>query len=152
MPNITLKPITNDNWRKAVNLKLKPGQENFIAPNWYTILQGMFERHKTFAAYDGETMIGLTMYGYVDETEGDVVMKGHEIIRLMIDHEHQNKGYGRAILNYVIAELKADPACDTIIIMFEPENEIARHLYTSIGFTDTGKIAFGECIFTMPGK
>ncbi len=152
MAEITLKPITADNWREAVKLKTKPGQENFVADNWYSIIEGFFDGHQTSAIYHGDTMIGLTMVGYVDSVEEGILIKGHEIIRLMIDGEHQNKGYGRVVLQQLISDLKADPACETIYIMFVVENEVSRHLYSSVGFTDTGHIIEDEVVFSMPGK
>jgi diamine N-acetyltransferase len=42
--------------------------------------------------------------------------------------------------------------CDEIFITFVPENEIAKQLYVSVGFTDTGRVisAFrDELIFSF---
>lgn len=156
LPQVVFKPVSADNWRQALKLKLVEGQEKFVAPNWYTIIQGHFENLPVYVIYNGEgddaVMVGLTMYGYAEDSEDGVEIKGYEIVRLMFDKDHQNKGYGRASLNKIIAELKANPECKDIYIMFEPDNVAARHLYTSVGFTDTGKVMNGECIFHMPGK
>lgn len=147
--NLDFQPVTGDNWRQVTRLRLRPEQERFVAPNWYTLLQGIFEGHTTYAVYDEGTLIGLTMIGLCDFAEDGLNLKGHEIIRLMIDVEHQNKGYGRAILERMIAEIRTDPTCETIIIMFDPDNDVARHLYTSVGFSDTGHIVDDEVVFTM---
>ena len=152
MPDITFRPITADNWRQATQLKLKTGQENFVAPNWYTLLESIFDKYTAHVIYDGDVMVGMTMVGIADFAQDGLTLKGHEIIRLMIDAEHQNKGYGRAILQKIIADLKADPDCETIIIMFAPENDVARHLYSSVGFTDTGHVVDDEVVFVMSGK
>lgn len=156
LPNVVLKPISADNWRAAIKLKLHEDQKRFVAANWYTIIQGHFENLPVFAIYNGEgdaaAMVGLTMYGYVeDDAEGDG-FAGYEIVRLMFDTDYQNQGYGRATLLKIVAELKANPACNDIYIMFHTENDAARHLYASVGFDDTGKILDGECVFHMPGN
>lgn len=156
LPQVVFKPVSATNWQKALKLKLDEGQQNFVAPNWYTIIQGHFENLPVYVIYNGEgddaAMVGLTMYGYVDFTEEDMSIKGYEIVRLMFDKDHQNKGYGRAALNKIVAELKALPECKDIYIMFNPDNARARHLYASVGFNDTGKMADGECVFHMTAK
>lgn len=150
MSEIHLKPITAENWEKAVKLKLAEGQDQFVAPNWYTILQGHFENIPVYGIYLDDTLMGLTMYGYSEESEGDFSIKGYGIIRLMIDKAYQNKGYGRAVMEKIIADIKTKPDAKDIYISFEPANTVARHLYGSLGFQDTGKIFYDEVLFHMP--
>lgn len=140
---ITLQEITKDNWKQACKLKLKEGQEHFVAPNWYSIIEGLFEGFPIRAVYDGETMVGFTMYGY-DSDENE-----HWIVRLMVDQEHQGKGCGRAAMHAVIDALKTQPGCEAIHISFEPENEPARKLYASLGFEDTGRVEHGETVYCL---
>lgn len=140
---ITLQEITKDNWRQACKLKLKDGQEHFVAPNWYSIIEGILDGFTTRAIYEGETMVGFLMYGYdADENQ-------YWIIRLMVDREHQGKGYGRAAMHAAMDALKVLPGCDAIHISFEPENVVARKLYASLGFEDTGRIEHGETVYCL---
>ncbi|MBC7815121.1 MAG: GNAT family N-acetyltransferase, partial [Burkholderiales bacterium] len=97
------------------------------------------------AAYDGDMLVGFTMFDFdPDET------KAYWVARLMVSAEHQRKGYGRAIMQRVIDLLSAKPDCTEIYISFEPDNHVARALYTSLGFQDTGKIVEGELLFRLP--
>lgn len=142
---ITLKPITKDNWRDVcVKLSLEEEQKNFVAPNWYSVLEGIFnENFVSRAVYAGEELVGYTLYGLDAETNQ------WWIIRLMTDKNHQHKGYGRATMLALIETIRAQPGCDAIYISFEPENDVARKLYASLQFEDTGKIEHGEVVYRL---
>ena len=147
---LRLEPITKDNWRKSVRLEVGEDQRGFVAPNTYSIIQSLLEPHRLFsrAAYDGEDMIGFVMYGF----DLDEKPRRYWIIRLMVDMNHQRKGYGRAIMQQTIDILKQKSDCDAIYISFVPTNETARALYTRLGFEDTGTIEEGEVVFKLPLK
>jgi diamine N-acetyltransferase len=144
---MTLREITADNWREASRLKLADNQRNFLAHNAYSILEASYEPDHLFcrAVYDGDTMVGFLMYGFDPEKPRD-----WWIIRLMVALEHQGKGYGRATMEAAIDLLKQKPDCDAIYIGFVAENTVARRLYESLGFVDTGEMHHGEHIFRLP--
>jgi diamine N-acetyltransferase len=145
---IRLEPITKDNWRAAIRLDVAAEQKRFVAPNYYSIIEAHFEPDnlKSRAAYDGDELVGYTMYGY----DADSNPRRYWIVRLMVNHELQGHGYGRAIMQQVIEDLKQQPGCDAIYISFVPENEVARALYSSLGFIDTGTVEDGETVYKLP--
>lgn len=138
---VTLRPITKENWQQAIRLKVKEGQDKFVAPSWYSILQAHFEDHTVRAIYAGETLVGMTMYNYMPAE------KAGYISRLLIDREHQRKGYGAAAMELILADLQLLPACEYVYISFVPENESAQTLYAKLGFEDTGTVEDGEIVF-----
>jgi diamine N-acetyltransferase len=143
---ITLREISRDNWRTVARLKLNDGQENFVAPNWYSILETLFsdgELHSR-AIYLDDTPVGYVMYGRDPETQKCW------IVRLMTDKEQQGKGYGRSAMALIIDQMKQTYACKEIFISFVPTNSVARKLYESIGFQDTGRIEDEEAVFRLP--
>jgi diamine N-acetyltransferase len=144
---VELREITKDNWRQVVKLPLNEGQEKLVAPNWYSLLEAFYEPENVWvkAAYDGDTMVGFTLFDYDSEDT-----KAYWVGRLMVSAEHQRRGYGRAIMQQVIDILSAKPDCTEIYISFEPHNHVARALYTSLGFQDTGKIMWDELVFRLP--
>jgi diamine N-acetyltransferase len=71
------------------------------------------------------------------------------IYRLMIDKEHQRKGFGKAAMYEVIKILKSQKGCESIAIAHLPENRIAEKLYIGLGFTNTGEIIQGEIIKSL---
>lgn len=140
---VTLKEITRDNWRAATRLKLGEGQDKFVAPNWYSILEAMFDGFNSRAIYADEEMVGYTMFGLDDETGSQW------IARLMIAKDHQGKGYGRAAMQQLIQYFRDLPNCTEVFISFEPENHPAQKLYSSLGFEDTGRLEYGELVYRL---
>lgn len=139
--NIIFKEITKENWRECLNLKVSKEQENFVAPNSYSMLEATYEEEVyPFAIYDGETMVGFVMYCRDDETDR------MEMCRLMIDEKHQKKGYGRASVLKLLDLIREKYGKIEFYTSFEPENNVAEKLYESLGFRKTGEILWEELV------
>ncbi|HRJ76753.1 MAG TPA: hypothetical protein PLX90_12195, partial [Anaerolineales bacterium] len=54
------------------------------------------------------------------------------------------KGYGKFGMNWMLDFFRADERIKMVGISYEPHNEVARKLYGSLGFEETGKIVDGE--------
>ncbi|MFW5748139.1 MAG: GNAT family N-acetyltransferase [Chloroflexota bacterium] len=147
---VTLQPIDKDNWRQAIKLKLTEDQKGFVAPNWYSIIECLYEDSPyaySMAIMADDVMVGYSLFGYFsDDPPGECW-----IGRLMIDSDHQGKGYGRAALMAILAHLKAANQCGQIFLSVEPENTIARALYESAGFVSTGRIEHDELVYEYTG-
>jgi diamine N-acetyltransferase len=142
--SVTLRPITRDNLWAVVDLKLHPGQEDFVAQNIDSIVNAYVE--PTFvplAVYAGDALVGFAMYGQHPESGA------WWVIRLMIDRDHQGKGYGRAAMEAVIALMVERIGCDEIVTSFNPANAVALGLYTSLGFQPTGEIEDDEPLLLL---
>jgi diamine N-acetyltransferase len=141
---VTLRQITRDNLWAVVDLKLHPGQEAFVADNIDSIANAYVE--PTFVplgVYAGDALVGFAMYGQHPKTGA------WWVIRLMIDREHQGKGYGRAAMEEVIAMMAERVGCDEIVTSFNPANAVALGLYTSLGFQPTGEIEDDEPLLLL---
>jgi diamine N-acetyltransferase len=144
--NITLRDITRDNWRECVRLKVAEDQLKFVATNAVSLAQSKYEPESVpLGAYDGDTMVGFVMY----HPEDYEVSKLWFIERLMVGLQYQGKGYGRATMEALLAQLKAVPGYAAILISFVPENTAAQKLYSSLGFVDTGEIEEGELVYRL---
>lgn len=143
MANITLVPVDRHNWQKVTRLKLAPGQADWVAPNWYSVIEALFEGYTSRAILADEEVVGYVM---THLKPGDDVL---HVIRMMIAADHQNKGYGRAALQQVLDEGRSHPDVNRSEISFVPGNDGAKHLYTSLGYVDTGKMEDGEHIYTI---
>lgn len=147
--SIYLKDIDENNLVECTLLTTnKDGKnyvfEEFVASNAFSIAQSKVQKGWTVKAiYNEELIIGFTMYGYCYETDF------YEICRFMIDHKYQGKGYGRVALIKIIEEMKINEDCKEIYISFDPNNKIARSLYESLGFKDTGKTLEEELLFKL---
>jgi diamine N-acetyltransferase len=73
------------------------------------------------------------------------------IYRLMIDQRHQGRGYGRAAMLLLIDRIRSemDEERHRIFISFEPENEVAKSLYESLGFVPDGRVEYGEIVYRL---
>ncbi len=133
---ITLREITPQNFRQCIDLKVADGQENFVAANLMSIAQAkIYPTAKPFAVYHDNEMVGFVMYGF-DEDEEHFYLG-----RLMIDAQHQGKGFGKAATLAVIEKMKQIEDCREIYLSFVPENTGAEKLYSSVGFERTGRIS-----------
>jgi diamine N-acetyltransferase len=142
---ITLREVNHDNWEKVIKLKLADGQDKFVAPNWYSLLEAHYsngELHSR-AIYSDDTLVGYTMFGHDPKTQESW------IVRLMTDKDQQAKGYGRQALALIVDQLKQMYGRNEIFIGFEPHNGVAQKLYESIGFQDTGRIEDDELVFKL---
>ena len=141
---VTLRPITRDNLWAVVDLKLHPGQEGFVADNVDSIANAYVE--PTFvplAVYAGDELVGFAMYGQHPRTGA------WWLIRLMVDREHQGKGYGRAASEAVIEMMAERVGCEEIVTSFVPSNAVAAGLYASLGFRPTGEIEDEEPLVSL---
>lgn len=145
--DISLREVTHENWKACMRLKVKAGQEELVADNLYSLAESkFFSNFVPLLAYDGETPVGFCMYSY------SLNLQEYWILRLMVAGELQGKGYGRAIMEQLIARIRVLPGCDQIYISYAPENATAEALYFSLGFLDTGKIEDGEKVACLPLK
>lgn len=136
--SITLKPITDDNWREAYALKVSENQKHLIADNGYSLVQAMYDlpyQNKATGIYHADTMVGFMMTGMaIKDNEVDT----RWIYRFMIGAEYQQRGYGRKALELYLAQMQTASKYKRIKISYAPQNHIAKALYESIGFIVIG--------------
>jgi diamine N-acetyltransferase len=141
---IELKEVTAENFNKISKLKVKESQQDFVAPNAYSVAQSKFyPTWVCLAAYAGEVPVGFAMYG-IEEDDNSLW-----IIRMMIDEKFQGNGYGREILREVVEHIKSRNLIEEIYLSFVPGNDTARKLYESHGFKDTGRVEQGEIVYRL---
>ena len=150
--SITLQPVTAANWRALIKLKVREGQNHFVASNLYSIAESQFgfedEGHwdfYPFGAYDGEEPVGFVMYCFNFNHSRFQAF----IMRLMVDDKFRGKGYGREIMRQVLDGFRADGRIKNVGISYEPENEVARKLYASLGFIEPGEVLDEETLAVL---
>jgi len=118
-------------------LSLKKGRKNLYPIQSGGLAQAYVHYHQCtpFGIYAEEEMVGYVMviFDYDENT--------YNIWHMMIDKNHQNKGYGKRafgeILNYILS--KPFGESDTILISCNPQNKIAYNMYCNLGFMQTGR-------------
>ncbi len=133
---IELKPITEDNFIDAFNLKLASGQEKFVSHPIRSLAQAYVYRNQCqpFGIYAEDRMVGYVMVIY------DYDVPEYDIWHMMIDESAQGKGYGSKALDRVIDYIKTKPFGDSnrVALTCNKENPIAKKLYEKKDFTATG--------------
>ena len=69
----------------------------------------------------------------------------------MIDKAYQRRGFGKEAVQLALDFIKSFPCgkAEYCWLSYEPENEAARQLYHSFGFTETGELDGEELIAVL---
>ncbi len=141
-PHVTLREITKDTVRAIIDLEVGERQKDFVAPNSVSIAQAHFEPKAWFrAAFADEEPVGFVMV-YEDPDKPE-----YFLWRLMIDKNHQGKGYGRRVLEQVIDRVRGLPGATVLVTSYVPGEGSPGDFYHLLGFVDTGEV-HGEEIIT----
>ncbi len=146
---IELQKITDDNFDECIKLEPKEEQKSYIASNISSLAEAYValtnnEFPMPYAVYDNDMMVGFIMLSYdVNDDEST-----YWVCRLMIDKRYQGNGYGKETMKKALELIKTFPygKASAVSLSYEPENLIAKKLYASLGFIETGKIAYGELV------
>lgn len=146
MNQIHLEKLTWDTVDDVLKLRVSKEQKEFVAKNSDSIIDAYFfltEERKnvfTFGIYNEKKPVGFLMIGYdcVWRENLDFAKNSYYIWRFMIDRRYQGNGYGRAALKLAIDFVRTAPCgkAEYCWLSYEPENEIARKLYLSMGFEE----------------
>ena len=136
---IRLEPVTKENIDEVLALRVREDQKGFVSPNAESLAQAYAysETAWPFGVYDDETLVGFIMMGYYE------VKHYYTLWKFMIDRRYQNKGYGRQALKLGLKYIKDKFGPDEIYTGVIPGNRVAKGLYESVGFEDTGLKEYG---------
>ena len=154
--NVRLVKVDTKNFDALIDLKPFESQENFVAPNIYSLAEACANTAEgryaqPFGIYDGETPVGFLMIGFdiadedADREKYPFLNNNYLIWRFMIDKNHQKKGYGKAAMQLALDFIRTWPCgeAEYCWLSYEPENETARKLYRSFGFKEEEKMPEG---------
>jgi ribosomal-protein-alanine N-acetyltransferase len=138
---VTLHRVTSENWREVREVRARRDQGRWVGP---------VERYLAICTYGGvwsplairagDATVGFAMWGR-DPDDGSYWIGGFQI-----DRGRQRRGYGRDALAALIAYLRTMPGCRQVALSFEPDNAVARALYASAGFVETGEVVHDELV------
>ena len=144
---VELKPITEDNFVDAFNLRLGPGQEEFVSHPIRSLAQAYVYRNQCqpFGIYANEKMVGYVLVIY------DYDIPEYDIWHMMIDKEEQGQGYGGEALGKVIEYIRTRPfgGSGRVALTVNKANLVARGLYERMGFAATGAVYNDEVELAM---
>lgn len=157
---LKLEKITGKNVREILKLRVREDQRSFVAGNDISIIEAYTSiaaggHPFPFGIYDGDVPVGFLMIGYgTDESWENppaIAANNYNLWRLMIDQNHQHKGYGRTAVQLALDFIRSFPCgpAEYCWLSYEPENAVAKALYHSFGFRETGDMDEEEIIAVL---
>ncbi len=154
--NVRLVKVDTANFHALLDLAPFESQYNFVADNCFSLAEAYVNitngRYaQPFGIYDGDTPVGFLMIGFdivdeeTDREKYPFLANNYLIWRIMIDKDHQKKGYGKAAMKLALDFIRTWPCgeAENCWLSYEPENDAARKLYQSFGFVEAEKIPEG---------
>ena len=140
---VTLEPVTAENFETLMEMELPPEQAHFLASNAYSIAQSHYYTDwRPRAIYCDGAPAGFALYDVKSNDE-----PGHyAIYRLMVDYPRQGQGIGRRAMALLLSQIRAYPDARRITICYKPGNATAAKFYASLGFVETDIDESGEMI------
>jgi diamine N-acetyltransferase len=145
-PVVTLRPVDAGSWRDVAGLAVAPGQERFVAaPTYYLTLCAYGDVWHPLSVHDesGE-VVGFLMWG-IDDADGSCWLGG-----VLVDAAHQGRGVGRAAIVEALRALRPRDRSAGFALAYHPDNTVARSLYASLGFVETGEVDDDEVVARRP--
>lgn len=147
MAQISIQPITDENWSEALALSVEEMQTHFV-PSVAVSLATAYVKpggmiYEPFAIVADETVVGFLNFMHPPGSFGWSFLCG-----FLIGKEHQRQGYGRAaLLQFQQWAVKRYPLCRLVYLSLSQQNEVARRLYLSVGFELTDRIVDEEPVY-----
>ena len=157
---LRLEKVTGKNVWDILKLEVLDDQKYFVAGNDTSIIEAYIaitgNGHAfPFGIYDGDMPVGFIMIGFdVDDYWDDapeIARGNYNLWRLMIDKKYQGKGYGKEAVRLALDFINTLPcgSAEYCWLSYDPENEAARNVYSSFGFSETGEMDGEELIAVL---
>ncbi len=147
-PVLRVVELTADNIEAVLAVAPRPEQLRHVNPvSWYVAKAAYEEVWQPVALVgaDDEVM-GFAQWAY-DESDSTFTLGG-----VVLDARHQGRGLGRAVLDALVAHVRAQPQAGTVVLTVHGDNERARGLYQRYGFEETGEELDGELVMVLPER
>jgi len=139
--------VTEDDVEAVMGLRRGPGQERYLGmmiSHFEDAIADAKACPRMWAVKDGEQLVGFVMIS--DNIPAETLAGDDDIVgpyflwRLLIDHRHQGKGYGRATLDVVVDYVRTRPNGDTLLVSAAPGDGSPQPFYLHYGFEKTGEV------------
>lgn len=142
---VTLRPITDDNLRAILRLKVAPEQEKFVASNPVSLAQAHFNKYAWYRAiYANDTPVGFMML-YDNPVEPE-----YFLWRLMVDARYQGHGFAWRAVQQLVDYVRTRPGAKELLVSHGQGEGSPAWFYGRLGFQYTGDEDDGELIMRLP--
>jgi diamine N-acetyltransferase len=152
---IALVPLTRENYRDYLRLKVRPDQERFVASNAMSLAQARFHREAVpFGIAAAGVPVGFAMLEdftlcpeLADETYRAEPYVG--LWRFMIAADHQRSGHGAGAIALLLDYARTRAPAAHMLLSYQPGEGGPRDFYMRCGFRDTGEVVDGEHVMRL---
>ena len=150
---VTLRELTQDNLQAVLALRTTPAQERFVSSVASSIREAERSPNEhpwLRAIYADEQPVGFVMVAWDFVAEPPHSDGPFFLWKLLIDHEHQGKGYGRRAVEQVI-DLVREAGGTELITSYVPGEGNPFAFYSKLGFVPRGDLdPDGEIMLRRP--
>ena len=150
---VTLREITEENAQAVLALRTTPAQERFVSTVADSLREA--ERHPDEhpwlrAVYADEQPVGFVMVAWDFVPEPPYTDGPYFLWKLLIDHEHQGKGYGTQAVEQVVDLIRAEGGTELLTSYVAGEGN-PFGFYDALGFVPRGDLdPEGEIMLRRP--
>ncbi|GGS85474.1 N-acetyltransferase [Planobispora rosea] len=147
--SLRLEKVTPENVRAACDMKLRPGQERFVAPVAQSLAEAYAQPDIAWPrlVFDGDELVGFVM-AFLDVRLNPGDPEDHlrsGLWRLAIAADRQGLGYGRFAVEAVCEELRRRGKT-RVTVTWVPGDDGPEPFYLKLGFRRTGEMSDDEIV------
>lgn len=147
--SLSLEPVDAGSWRAVYDVAPRPDQSRWVSPvARYLALCAYGQQWQPLTIRVDDDVVGFVMWAVDDDGS-------HWIGGLVIDAGCQGRGHGRAALLALLERFAASGQEGYrragAALSYDPDNAVARELYRSLGFVETGEREDDEVVARRPG-
>lgn len=135
---IRLELVNKDNFDAVLEVSLSAADERKVASVEYSLAQAWLYKDNgqlyPYAVMFGRKVVGFVLLSIQEED------KSYYVWRLLIDKNHQNRGYGKEVIRQVIGLAQEDSMCQKVTIHYVIGNHKMRYILEKFGFQSVGMI------------
>ena len=142
---LSVVELTADNVEDVLAVAPSSEQLRYVNPVAWYVARSAYQQvwHSVGLATAVGEVVGFAEWAH-DSSDGTYNLGG-----IIIDHQHQGRGLGRAALDALVAHLRARSVPGDIALTVHAEHERARGLYERYGFAATGDVVEGELVMVL---
>lgn len=146
---LTISEITPDNLGAMLALRLRPGQDRFVAPVATSLAEAYVSRETAWprAILDDDEVVGFVMGAFDPDNELHFFRCG--IWRLNVSGDRQGRGVGAFAVGAVADEAKRHGQ-DRLTVLWVPGDDGPEGFYRRVGFRPTGETFAGQAVGELP--
>ena len=148
--------VTEDDVEAVMGLRRGPGQERYLGSMISHFEDAVADARacpRMWSVHDGQALVGFVMIS--DNVPAETLAADEDIVgpyflwRLLIDHRHQGRGYGRATVDAVLGYLRSRPGADILWTSCTAGEGSPQPFYVHYGFVKTGEVKKGEDLLRL---